>query len=344
MEIKNYDKIKDKVTILVNSCDNYDDLWLPFFTLLRQYWVPLNVRVILNTETKTYSMDGMNIEAVHPENPNDSYGKRMLNVLSKIKTPYVIPLLDDFFLRKNVDVDMISNIIDWMEADENIVYFNCDYTPVYEDWDKDKYPGFHRIPFGNVYTLNMQAAVWRTEKLIHYWKPDVSPWEWEEYTNLTAARNTKEKFYCVSEYGNGFCDYGYTLKGMGVHHGKWVKDDVIPLFEKENIKADFSKRGFLEYNNSTANQEYLKEHLKRVKGSSDLVNRCLDGKDKFLYYIFVKRNKIVAQFKCMPEYLYIRYSLLKNRRKFYKKKSNAQRKALIKQYGLFGSLWRKTKK
>ena len=26
------------VSILVNSCDSYDDLWLPFFTLLEKYW------------------------------------------------------------------------------------------------------------------------------------------------------------------------------------------------------------------------------------------------------------------------------------------------------------------
>ena len=74
MGIKNYEKIKENVTILVNSCDNYDDLWLPFFTLLKKYWVPLNVRVILNTETKKFSLDGMSIEVIHPENPDDSYG------------------------------------------------------------------------------------------------------------------------------------------------------------------------------------------------------------------------------------------------------------------------------
>ena len=342
MKTNTYDKIKDNVTILVNSCDNYDDLWLPFFTLLKKYWVPLNVRLILNTETKTFSIDGMSIETIHPEHPSDPYGKRMLNVLSKIRTPYVIPLLDDFFLRKNVNLDMISDIIDWMEADKHIVYFNCDYTPVYEDWDSDQYPGFRRIPYGNVYTLNMQTAVWRTEKLIHYWKPDVSPWEWEEFSNLVAARNKRDKFYCVSEHGNGFCDYGYNLKGMGVHHGKWVQEDVVPLFEKEGIMVDFSRRGFLEYNVHN-NENCLKENLKKIDFSSDLVNRCLNKKDRILYFYFAKRNLVMRQFKFMPELLYIRYCLLKMRRNFYRKRRREERMARIKQHGLIKVLWRKVR-
>ena len=32
---------QSRVTLLVNSCDAYADLWQPFFTLLKRYFVPL---------------------------------------------------------------------------------------------------------------------------------------------------------------------------------------------------------------------------------------------------------------------------------------------------------------
>ena len=153
------DILSDKVTLLINSCDAYSDLWMPFFTLLKKYWSPMNLRIVLNTETIDYSFEGLNIDCVHPEHAEDPYGKRMLNVLSNIETPYVIPLLDDFFLRSKVDFGKIGKIVKWMDEDNDIVYFNCDCTNVYEDWELDKYPGYRRMPYGCTYMLNMQAAV-----------------------------------------------------------------------------------------------------------------------------------------------------------------------------------------
>ena len=32
---------RNRVTLLVNSCDAYADLWQPFFTLLKRYFVPV---------------------------------------------------------------------------------------------------------------------------------------------------------------------------------------------------------------------------------------------------------------------------------------------------------------
>lgn len=239
------DCLSKQLTIVVNSCDSYDDLWLPFFTLLKKYWNTKGIRILLNTESKTFQMDGLEIECVH--SPKEyPYGKRMLNALSKVKTPYVLPLLDDFFLRVAVNTDLITQVIKWMEIDSEIVYFNCDCLPVYADYEIDEYPGYRRVPMGNDYTLNMQAAIWRTDCLKKYWRSDVSPWEWEVICNHLAMKDCKHKFYCVLKKENAFMDYGHHQFGdiWGVYRGKWVKEDVVPLFQKEGIEIDYSKRGF----------------------------------------------------------------------------------------------------
>ena len=49
---------QSRVTLLVNSCDAYADLWQPFFTLLTRYFVPLPDEILLNTETKEFHLDG----------------------------------------------------------------------------------------------------------------------------------------------------------------------------------------------------------------------------------------------------------------------------------------------
>ena len=69
--------LKDKLTILVCSCDRYEDLWIPFFTLLRKYWGSKDVRILLNTESLGFSFDGLEIECVHA--PGEKYyGQRLV--------------------------------------------------------------------------------------------------------------------------------------------------------------------------------------------------------------------------------------------------------------------------
>lgn len=308
-------ELQSKVTILVNSCDAYEDLWRPFFTLFKKYWDPEGVRVLLNTESKEFRFDGLSIECVHPENAGDPYGKRMIHALSQVRTPYVIPMLDDFFLRKEVDLELIGRIVDWMDKDRHIVYFNCDCTQTHYDYEVGVYPGFRRLPRGNEYILNMQAAVWRTEKLLGYWRPDITPWEWETVTNLLAARNRKDKFYCVTDPRYAFCDYGFKLEGMGVFRGKWVKDDVVPLFEKENIRVDYSKRGFYAPESIILQESKLRDRLKTKFEPSELIKRCLGRKESARHLRFLKKNKVLGLFPDR-DFIYLKYTLASEYKKF----------------------------
>ena len=177
------------LTILVCSCDSYQDLWIPFFTLLKKYWDPKDIQILLNTESYDFPFDGLDITVVHSP-CEKNYGQRMLNALSCVNTKYVLPLLDDFFLRSPVDENRIREIIRWMDEDSNIAYFNCDSTEVYADWEINRYPGFRRIPPGNRYIFNMQAAIWRTNILKKCWLPNVSPWEWEMLSNTKVDRKS----------------------------------------------------------------------------------------------------------------------------------------------------------
>lgn len=236
---------QNRMTMLVNSCDAYEDLWQPFFTLLKRYFAPLDMRILLNTESKDFRFEGLNIECVHSSAA--TYGERMTDALRRVKTEYTLLMLDDFFLREPVKMDRLHDLVRWMDADRDIVYFSSDITEALYDWEVDRYPGYRRLPVGNRYTLNMQAAVWRTDKFAEYWNHKVSPWDWEERCNVLTAAHPKDKFYCVLNEEARFLNYGYH-KGqwMGICHGKWVEHDVVPFFAKEGIEIDYAKRGFVD--------------------------------------------------------------------------------------------------
>lgn len=288
--MKHNGSIGQKLTILVNSCDAYDDLWEPFFTLFKRYWDPTGVRILLNTESKTYCHEGLEIECIH--SPNEPrYGQRMLNALSHVKTPYVLSLLDDFFIRRDIDDNQLAQIMQWMDDDPDIACFTCDCNEVYADWEVDRYPGFRRQPPGNAYLLSMQAGIWRTEQFTKYWRPDVNPWEWELLCNSRTVRFPKDKFYCLTDYRHTFIDYGFSHCGhlFGVFRGKWVIEDIEPFFAKENISINYSLRGI--YDPS------VKKAI--VSGSSDRrsrynrVARCLGQEEVHRYFLFNQYCRIM---------------------------------------------------
>lgn len=243
-------------TILVNSCDAYADLWEPFFTLLKKYWAAPIPKIVLNTETKSFSMDGLEIFCPHcPDNPQRYYGKRLKYVLSQIETDYVLCLLDDFFFREAIDVEMIQNLVGYMEENKNICCFN--FENAFEGKNSDRYPGFVSLPPIAEYRLNMQAAVWRTADLDSFWKDKVNPWTWETISNKLTY-NTNREFYFLHKDCKVPINYG-KRPGLtwGVVRGKWFEDDVVPLFKKEGLAMDFSARGFFE-NGSVKSPTYKK--------------------------------------------------------------------------------------
>lgn len=275
-----------RATLLVCSCDAYADLWTPFFTLLKKYWTPLDIPVLLNTESRDFSLPGLDITCVHT--PGDApYGARLLHALQAVKTDYTIILLDDFFLRRPVDWQRMAALVAAMDADPDIVYFNCDCTQAQADCELGRYPGFRRLPPGNLYTLNLQGAIWRTDKLRSYWQPEVSPWEWEEYCNLRTLLHPQDKFYCVTAPQHAFFDYAYNPDGMGVFHGKWVESDVVPLFEKEGIAVDFTPRGFYTPAESAGAPEPFAKKIKRYRRLMQL----LTPRELALYLLFGRKRQ-----------------------------------------------------
>jgi hypothetical protein len=67
-DMGDYNK-KEDLTILVNSCDAYEDLWYPFFELFRINWPNCKYDIVLNTETKSYTHPKAGLPEIVTYNP-----------------------------------------------------------------------------------------------------------------------------------------------------------------------------------------------------------------------------------------------------------------------------------
>ena len=264
--------LSNDVTILVNSCDAYADCWEPFFKLWKAYWPDSSCKLILNTESKAFQMDGLDITCLQLYKPGEKipYGERMIAHLQHIQTPYVLTMMDDFFLRAPVDMTKVAQCLSWLKSDPLAAQFY--FTQCVDDWNipAKSYPGFIQKDHICPYKCNMMPGIWKKEVLEQYWVPEASPWEWEYYCTFRTFL-TPHKFYALSQQTPLFMDIGNRRgKPWGVVRGKWVLEDVQPLFQAHNIEVDYAHMGIYPYEEMIVETPSIaKAHLKQLIGSKN---------------------------------------------------------------------------
>ena len=55
----------NSVSILINSCDAYEDIWEPFFRCFSENWPDCPYPIYLNTETKEYNPDYIHVTSLN---------------------------------------------------------------------------------------------------------------------------------------------------------------------------------------------------------------------------------------------------------------------------------------
>lgn len=236
-----------KVTILVNSCDAYSDIWPLFFSAIKDYW-PNHPNIVLNSETiKCEDKVKVNTHLLSLSRNNDSWGFRLRETLKDIKTEYVFTLFDDFIMEDYIDENELLRIVNAMENDSSIsvVYLTKiniskkEKSNLFFEENKNKYAELEN----NVdFRLNSAPGIWRVQELIKYTGTIENPWAWEVFGTYKTF-NIQEKFYCVGDGDIDVFKYNYN-KGGAIYRGKWVGEVVLEKNEKYQLNIDFNKRGF----------------------------------------------------------------------------------------------------
>ena len=229
------------VSILINTCDKYEDAWYPFFELMKKYWQDCPHKVFLNTETKQYHHQGLNLIVLNlPKELGDvSWGKRIKSCLERIDSKFVILLLEDFFLQEPVDTEELNRCVDLMESD-------CRYAAIYfkkidgftDVYNKD--PRYFLMSENIMYKLNLQAGLWRKTDLEALIGDEDTPWSFE-----FVAQNRLEgqdKIFLCSRAGTHYDYKGAVFPyltgrstGYGIWTGKWLWNND-KLFKKNGIQ------------------------------------------------------------------------------------------------------------
>lgn len=250
----------EKLTVLVNSCDAYEDTWYPMFKLLKKYWPDRKYPIVLNTETKQYDFEDMEIKTINLDTKkNVSWSYRLKSVLKKIDSEYILFLMDDFFLMDYVDQKRLEKIIKFMDDDSNIAVFSFYRVEddEHQDYPSEKYKDFNLRNKKGMYRFNCQAAIWRRDVLIKALRNHESAWDWELIGNRR-SRRMKYDFYTFPTNDNLI--FNYDCENIGVVRGKWRLPNTEKFLKKEGIEIDYSIR-----NNTVKKEIKSNKYIDKIK-------------------------------------------------------------------------------
>jgi hypothetical protein len=237
--------------ILVNTCDNYEDCWEPFFQLFSKYWGNCRGHIFLNTEFKNFTFNSLDIKALKVSSVNgaklsskrNTWSECLKWALERIDSEIILYLQEDYFLKAPVKNEMVENFVELMQINPEMACIHLTDQAVISD-GASKFEHLNKVRFHQRYRVSCQAALWRKSELLNLLREYEDAWEFEEFGSMRSAIQ-RHDYYVVNENYvklNQFEIIPYIF--TGIVQGKWF-EEVVPLFEKHKITVDYNVRGFL---------------------------------------------------------------------------------------------------
>lgn len=171
--------LSNSISIVVIGYDGYKDVWNNFVHFINKYWKDRPKTYLATSELEP---DYYNIEIIKA-GVSSEWSNKARNALKKIKTKYVLLLLEDFFIVDYVDNNKLNEILDFI-IKYGIKFYqlsSMSFTK-YLIFEK-KLSGYnyvHIIPKSKKYGLNLQAAIWDKDYLLEIiGEGNYNTWEFE---------------------------------------------------------------------------------------------------------------------------------------------------------------------
>lgn len=172
------------LTIIVTSCDKYSNLWNPFFELLFKNWQGLReskMDILLISNKKQYPDNRITPVMIANEK---SWSDNMLQALKKVKTKYVMILLEDYFITK-FDEKRLAEVFAFMKSyNAAYVQIACEGLARGRRGKDEVSKGIATREKHEPWRTSLQACLWRVSELQFLLKDTESPWDFEKAASL----------------------------------------------------------------------------------------------------------------------------------------------------------------
>ena len=249
------------LTIFVSSRDDYEDCWLPFFTLLKKFWPDCRFPIMLNTQLKDFTFEGLDITCTRTGNLRH-FGEAFHAGLEQVKTDHILLVMIDYFLTAPVRQHsfeyaykaFVEEQLDGLVLVEMKI-INA-FRTLRQDIELITGPGPDRFTF--------QMGLWKKSSIGKYVLKQEDPWMAEKFGSRRWGY-TGDRIGFVKDT---IAPFTYLHTGAQ-HKGGWVPE-IIPFLEREGLGLEWSKRGLYEESTPTLWQRIIK---RRGTAREELLSR-----------------------------------------------------------------------
>lgn len=206
--------MKDKLTMVIHSCDKFSDLWDVHVKLLNRNWPKRNIKTLLVTDKKSY-IEYNNIQIISAGEGTE-LSERTEVALRYINTEYILITLDDYFPIYRISSKKIEQIMYEMEK------YKLDYVRLFKRPNsKKKIPESENLYYIDLwdkkdfnYQVNLYVGIWKKSFLEETIKGPLDAWNYE-LSLSKIAREVNAK--CAMSKGREFETLDVVRKGEILH-------------------------------------------------------------------------------------------------------------------------------
>lgn len=281
--------MKDKISILMLSCDAYADTWSPFFRLIHKNWQNHPTKCYIMTEEKDFNCDFMDVKTIKT-GKGKAWTERLKFALEQIDTEYVLYSLDDYFIHDKVNEEGFLDAFFKME--DNPKWGGVFFHPIkrstesypQEFYEKNAYLKTKRLRKGRT---NMMIILYRKVFLEKLLVEKEDAWKFESNSNLRSIVAGYDVIhYRINHSAPVFKYYNKFIDGVGITSKKWL-NRTPEIFEANGITdVNFENLGI-----HTSLEAYKDPTDKRT-----VKKKKLTFNEFMFYYIKrpIKRTKLVT--------------------------------------------------
>lgn len=212
------------------SCDKNYDIFDAFHHCIEKYWEN-HPEIIYSLETFTNPY----YKTINKNIPLEKWSKRVRETVKEIDAEYILFMIDDLFIREQVDNQKILNLCQYIKGNVAALNLEQSFDPLDKPLNNEI---LIRNRFGE-YRTSCMCQIWQKEAMLKLFNLELNPWQFEK------ANIGLNYTFLISKNGD-LLNFG-KKKGewrFGIVKGKWTKE-CKEFLDKENIQINYVIRGFI---------------------------------------------------------------------------------------------------